>query len=139
MTNVCYALLAVLTHAYYREMLASVNFYGMVRCCKAFLPILQDQATQRKHIGARIINLISLAGLSALPGGASAYAASKHAAITFSDSLRTELRAFRIQVSTVNPSFHDTPIIPHVQTLKPILWKSLPQETREKYGEGVYF
>ena len=108
----------------------------MVRSCKAFLPILQDQAIRHKHVGARIINLVSVAGLAAMPGG-TAYAASKHAATALTSGLRGELKSFGIQVSAVNPSFHDTPI--HARTFDHwmSLWKGLPTEIREKYGEGM--
>jgi NAD(P)-dependent dehydrogenase (short-subunit alcohol dehydrogenase family) len=88
-----------------------------------------------KHTGSRIINLVSVAGLCPMEAG-SAYASSKHAAIGFTDSLRAELRPFHIQVSTVNPAFHSTPILDHAMELGPDLLKSLPLETREKYGEG---
>ena len=73
-----------------------------------------------------------------MPAG-SAYASSKHAAIALTDSLRAELRPFRIQVSTVNPTFHNTPILDHAMELGPDLWKSLPLETREKYGDGRFY
>jgi 3-hydroxybutyrate dehydrogenase len=114
-----------------------VNFFGMVRCCKAFLPIFQGQSMDYKHTGSRIINLVSVAGLCPMEAG-SAYASSKHAAIGFTDSLRAELRPFRIQVSTVNPAFHNTPILDHAMELGPELLKSLPLETREKYGEEYF-
>jgi len=114
-----------------------VNFFGMVRCCKAFLPIFQGQSMDHKHTGSRIINLVSVAGLCPMEAG-SAYASSKHAAIGFTDSLRGELRPFHIQVSTVNPAFHSTPMLDHAMELGPDLLKSLPLETREKYGEEYF-
>jgi hypothetical protein len=43
-----------------------VNYFGQLRCCKAFLPILKDQAVCGKHKGTCILNMTSIAGL--IPG-----------------------------------------------------------------------
>jgi hypothetical protein len=34
---------------------ASVNFFGTVRCCKAFLPIFKSQATSNTYNDARFV------------------------------------------------------------------------------------
>jgi len=115
----------------------AVNFFGVVRCCKAFLPLLKEQAIERSYGGSRILNLTSLAGVMPGAPGSAAYGASKHAAQAFSQSLRGELNAFGIQVSTVNPSVHGTPLLKGAAGRLEELWKGLSEEKREEYGEGA--
>ncbi len=57
-----------------------------------------------------IVNTASLAGLVASPGLA-AYAASKHAVVGLSVSLRAEAAAYGVNVSAVCPGFIRTPIL----------------------------
>jgi NAD(P)-dependent dehydrogenase (short-subunit alcohol dehydrogenase family) len=57
-----------------------------------------------------IVNTASLAGLIASPGLA-AYAASKHAVVGLSVSLRAEAAAYGVNVSAVCPGFIRTPIL----------------------------
>jgi NAD(P)-dependent dehydrogenase (short-subunit alcohol dehydrogenase family) len=80
------------------EWLMDINFYGVVRMTRAFLPLL------RAADEARIINISSLFGLIA-PPGQTAYCASKFAVRAFSESLRRELEAERstIGVTVVHP------------------------------------
>lgn len=63
----------------------------------------------RKKSG-RIVNIASLAGLIGHPFN-SAYAASKHALIGFTQSIRVELAPFGIDVVSVEPGYHRTEII----------------------------
>jgi NAD(P)-dependent dehydrogenase (short-subunit alcohol dehydrogenase family) len=78
------------------EWLFGINFWGVVRMTRAFLPLLH------KSEEARIVNVSSLFGLIA-PPGQTAYAASKFAVRAFSESLRHELAATRIGVTVVHP------------------------------------
>jgi NAD(P)-dependent dehydrogenase (short-subunit alcohol dehydrogenase family) len=80
------------------EWLMNINFYGVVRMTRAFLPLL------RAADEARIVNISSLFGLIA-PPGQTAYAASKFAVRGFSEALRRELEeeGTRIGVTTVHP------------------------------------
>jgi NAD(P)-dependent dehydrogenase (short-subunit alcohol dehydrogenase family) len=78
------------------EWLFGINFWGVVRMTRAFLPLLH------KSKEARIVNVSSLFGLIA-PPGQTAYAASKFAVRAFSESLRHELAATRICVTVVHP------------------------------------
>jgi NAD(P)-dependent dehydrogenase (short-subunit alcohol dehydrogenase family) len=78
------------------EWLFSINFWGVVRMTRAFLPVLKASAD------ARIVNLSSLFGLIAPPGQA-AYAASKFAVRGFSEALRHELASTNIGVTVVHP------------------------------------
>ena len=78
------------------DWLFEINFWGVVRMTRAFMPRL------RASDDARLVNLSSLYGLIA-PPGQTAYAASKFAVRGFSESLRRELRGTKIGVTTVHP------------------------------------
>jgi short-subunit dehydrogenase len=78
------------------EWLFAINFWGVVRMTRAFLPLLH------KSEEARLVNISSLYGLIAPPRNA-AYVASKFAVRGFSESLRHELEATRIGVTVVHP------------------------------------
>jgi NAD(P)-dependent dehydrogenase (short-subunit alcohol dehydrogenase family) len=117
-----------------------VNYLGMIRVCKAFLPLFQQQAAQRVHVrGAmRILNVTSMAGLVASgTSGLAAYGASKHAANAFSTVLRTELAGFGISVTTINPSFHATPLVKDMGEQLTKVWNNLEDAKRKEYGQGA--
>ncbi len=78
------------------EWLFNINFWGVVRMTRAFLPYLHQSQE------ARLVNMSSLFGLIAPPGH-TAYAASKFAVRGFSESLRGELAKTRIGVTVVHP------------------------------------
>jgi short-subunit dehydrogenase len=80
------------------EWLMNINFWGVVRGTRAFLPQL---ATRRE---AHIVNLSSIFGIIA-PPGQTAYTAAKFAVRGFSESLRHELQmaASPVRVSVVHP------------------------------------
>ena len=80
------------------------NYFGAVRLTRAVAGQMIEAG------GGLIINVASLAGLVGHPFNA-AYAASKHAIIGFSRSLRLELRPFNIDVVSVEPGYHRTEII----------------------------
>ncbi|MBV9309310.1 MAG: SDR family NAD(P)-dependent oxidoreductase, partial [Solirubrobacterales bacterium] len=78
------------------EWLFEINFWGVVRMTRAFLPVL------RRSGDARIVNLSSVFGLVAPPEQA-AYAASKFAVRGFSEALGHELAGSGIGVTVVHP------------------------------------
>ncbi|MEO7030939.1 MAG: SDR family NAD(P)-dependent oxidoreductase [Herbaspirillum sp.] len=78
------------------DWLMEINFYGVVRMTRAFLPLL------RLSDDACIVNLSSLFGLISPPGQA-AYSASKFAVRGFSNALRHELANSQIGVCVVHP------------------------------------
>ena len=78
------------------EWLFSINFWGVVRMTRAFLPIL------RASSDARLVNLSSIFGIIA-PPGQTAYVASKFAVRGFSESLRHELKGSSVGVTVVHP------------------------------------
>ena len=78
------------------EWLFEINFWGVVRMTRAFLPLLRASGD------ARVVNLSSVFGLVAPPEQA-AYAASKFAVRGFSESLRHELAGSGVGVTVVHP------------------------------------
>lgn len=74
----------------------AVNIRGVFLMTRAFLPGMKA----RGH--GHIVNIASLAGKNAVPGGA-AYSASKHAVLGFSKSLLLEVRRYGIRVMTICP------------------------------------
>jgi NADP-dependent 3-hydroxy acid dehydrogenase YdfG len=78
------------------DWLLEVNFHGVVRMTRAFLPLLHQSDD------ARIVNVSSIYGIIAPPGHA-AYAASKFAVRGFSNALRHELEGSTVGVSIVHP------------------------------------
>lgn len=73
------------------------NFFGLARLTQLVIPGM------RAHGGGTIINLSSVFGRLAVPGGAY-YAASKHAVAALTDALRLELAAFGIRVVLIEPT-----------------------------------
>ena len=78
------------------EWLFEINFWGVVRMTRAFLPLLHASDD------ARIVNLSSIYGVIA-PPEQTAYSASKFAVRGFSEALRHELEGSRIGVTVVHP------------------------------------
>jgi NAD(P)-dependent dehydrogenase (short-subunit alcohol dehydrogenase family) len=78
------------------EWLFDINFWGVVRMTRAFLPSLKDSDD------ARIVNVSSVYGLIA-PPGQTAYAASKFAVRGFSQALGRELAATSVGMTVVHP------------------------------------
>jgi len=78
------------------DWLFSINFGGVVRMTRAFLPAL------RREPAAQLVNLSSVFGLVA-PPGQTAYAASKFAVRGFSEALRHELEGSPVGVTVVHP------------------------------------
>jgi NAD(P)-dependent dehydrogenase (short-subunit alcohol dehydrogenase family) len=72
------------------------NVFGLTRLCQLVLPGM------RAARSGRIINIGSMGGRFAFPGGAF-YHASKHAVEAISDALRLEVAPFGVHVSLVQP------------------------------------
>jgi NAD(P)-dependent dehydrogenase (short-subunit alcohol dehydrogenase family) len=84
--------------------LMDINFWGVVRGCRAFVPQLRDRP------GATLVNVSSVFAFVAPPTQAM-YAASKAAVRAFSDVLREEVREAGIRVLTVHPGGIRTRIV----------------------------
>jgi NAD(P)-dependent dehydrogenase (short-subunit alcohol dehydrogenase family) len=78
-----------------------VNFFGVLRVCRAVLPRMRQQRA------GYVVNVGSIAGLIAVPYQG-LYSASKFALEGFSESLRLELRRFGIHVVLIEPGDHPT-------------------------------
>ena len=102
-----------------------VNVIGQIAVTQAFLPSL------RKARG-RIVNIGSLSGLIASPF-TGAYAASKFALEALTDSLRLELRPWKIHVSIVEPGFIQTPIAKKSMEAEEAFRAQLPVEALQLY------
>ncbi|KIL36177.1 oxidoreductase [Cohnella kolymensis] len=79
-----------------------VNYMGTVRCTHAVLPYMLQAGV------GHIVNVASMAGKMAT-AKSTAYSASKHAVLGFTNALRRELKSSGVMVSAVNPGPIDTP------------------------------
>ncbi len=79
----------------------STNLCGTWNTCSCLVPYM-------KPGGGHIVNISSIAGFLGV-FGYTAYSASKFAVMGFSESLRSELRPYRIKVSVLCPPDTDTP------------------------------
>jgi NAD(P)-dependent dehydrogenase (short-subunit alcohol dehydrogenase family) len=93
------------------NLLIDVNLRGVVHGVHAAYPIMREQGF------GHIVNTSSAAGL--VPAAAEgAYAATKHAVVGLSLSLRVEAEAFGVKVSVVCPGLVDTPILDSTKYVK---------------------
>ena len=81
----------------FREIL-EINVLGMVNTFHPFV------AAMRERGGGALVGIASVAGLRGLPG-ATAYSASKAAAIRYLEGLRVELRGSGVRVTTICPGY----------------------------------
>lgn len=87
------------------QWMLDINLLGVVRGCKAFIPMLTDTANN-----GRIVNIASFAGIASAPGMA-AYNVAKAGVISLSESLRAELDGADIGVTVVCPAFFKTNLL----------------------------
>lgn len=103
----------------------NVNYMGIVRCTKAVLPDMIESGS------GQIVNIASMAGKLGT-SKSTAYTATKHAVLGFSNALRQEVREHGITISTVNPGPIDTPFFqladPSGDYVKNISWFMMKPE-----------
>lgn len=85
------------------EEIFATNVTGMMLTFRPFINAMRDARR------GTLVGVASVAGFRGLPG-ASAYCASKSAAITYLESLRLELFRDAIKVVTICPGYVDTPL-----------------------------
>ncbi|MGJ8680909.1 SDR family oxidoreductase [Paraglaciecola sp.] len=90
----------------------NINLYGMVRICRAFVPMLERQNA------STIINIASQAGITPISLMGS-YNASKAAVVSFSETMHIELAPKGIQVCVACPSFFATNLKESLRTAQP--------------------
>ncbi len=78
-----------------------VNFFGVLRVCRAVLPVMRKQGQ------GMVVNIGSIGGLVAIPYQG-LYSATKFAVEGLSESLRLEVRDFGIRVVLIEPGDHHT-------------------------------
>jgi NAD(P)-dependent dehydrogenase (short-subunit alcohol dehydrogenase family) len=110
------------------EWLFEINFWGVVRMTRAFLPML------RQSPEARIVNLSSIYGIIA-PPGQTAYAASKFAVRGFSQALAHELEGSRIGITVVHPGGIATSIVDNARL--PANADAVEAEQRRKFANSM--
>lgn len=88
--------------ATFREIL-DINVTGLVHTFHPFIEPMRARAR------GTLVGIASVAGFRGLPG-ASAYSASKAAAISYLEALRLELRGSGVGVTTICPGFIATPM-----------------------------
>ncbi len=81
------------------------NLVGSVVCCQAVVPSMREAGQ------GTIINVSSMAGVSASPLAGMSYSAAKAAVNNFTEFLNSELRNTGIRSSVVIPGEVDTPIL----------------------------
>ncbi len=94
-----------------------INVTGQLRVTQAFAPLLGAEAGRSGKRG-RIVNISSVAGLSATPL-VTPYACSKHALEAFTQGLRRELIMYGIDVVAINPGPIATPIWDKAEEMDP--------------------
>ena len=116
----------------------NINLMGVVRGCKAFVPILLEQGR------GFIVNIASFAGIANAPRMA-AYSASKAAVISLSESLRGEfaISGKDVKVSVVCPAFFPTSLMesarapePDKSTAKKLMATS--GDTADSVAQNIY-
>ncbi|MFN3943818.1 MAG: SDR family NAD(P)-dependent oxidoreductase [Allosphingosinicella sp.] len=112
------------------EWLMNINFWGVVRMTRAFLPQLRAAGE------GRIVNISSIFGIVA-PPGQTAYSASKFAVRAFSESLRNELAAegSAVGVTVVHPGGVATSIARSARPAR----LATPERLRQAEADKVRF
>ena len=93
------------------------NLYGTWNVLSCLIPHM-------KETGGHIVNVSSIAGFIGV-FGYTAYSASKFALIGFSESLRSEMKPYKIKVSVLCPPDTDTPGLALENETKPLELKAI--------------
>jgi NAD(P)-dependent dehydrogenase (short-subunit alcohol dehydrogenase family) len=107
-----------------------VNVTGVMYGAKASTPAIKESGE-----GGWIINVASMAGMGGVPYS-SAYAASKAAVVSMTESWAVELKSHNIHVSALCPAFVKTRIHESVRTKQEKYATSVLKENAEKLKKG---
>ena len=103
-----------------------VNYYGTLRSASAFAPIIEANG------GGAIANVLSVVSFASVPGFG-AYAASKAAAHSLTQALRSELAPKQITVSGVYPGPVDTDMAKSLEGVE----KATPASVAAEILDGI--
>ena len=81
----------------------NVNYLGLMRVAGA---VMRDMIARR---GGTIVGMASVAGYAGFPRAA-AYSSSKAGVLAFLQSIRMELKRYKVEVVTISPGFVKTPL-----------------------------
>ena len=102
----------------------NVNLHGVVNGVQTAYPVMLSQGY------GHIVNTASMAGLLPMPAAVS-YAATKHAVVGLSKSLRVEAASYGVRVSVLCPGFIRTPILYGGKYGKNL--QAVPPEVQEEF------
>ncbi len=102
------------------------NFFGVLRVCRAALPIMREQRA------GHIVNISSLGGIFGMPFSG-IYSASKFAVEGLSESLRLETRRFGIRVTLIEPGDTRSQLPLRRRTVQPLRHASAYQEIFDRF------
>ncbi len=88
-----------------------VNYFGLLRMCRAFAPVLAANG------GGALVNVLSILSRVASPASGS-YSASKSAAFALTQAVRAELRRQGTLVIGVMPGYVDTDMVARLDVPK---------------------
>jgi NADP-dependent 3-hydroxy acid dehydrogenase YdfG len=94
------------------QRMVDVNLLGLLYCAHAALPHLLSAAGDDPRHVADLVNISSVAGRVARPGGA-VYSATKFGVGAFSEGLRQEVAGRHVRVSLVEPGATATELSGH--------------------------
>lgn len=89
------------------QAIMDINVLGLVHTFQPFIEAMK--IARRQGAQTQLVGIASVAGIRGLPGSG-AYSASKSAAITYLESLRSEMQHFDIAVTTIAPGYIRTPM-----------------------------
>ena len=108
-----------------------LNYFGLLRVARAFTPLLRKW----ERGGARFVAVTSMIALMPSFPGLGGYAASKAAADSLMNTLRSELAAFGVSVININPGITKTPFLTGGPSNQAKAWDAASPDVRAAYGD----
>jgi NAD(P)-dependent dehydrogenase (short-subunit alcohol dehydrogenase family) len=106
-----------------------INLHAVIHGSKEAVRRMRPRGT------GHIVNLASIAGRTAAPGGAT-YAACKHGVVGLSETLRAELRGTGIGVTVVLPAFVDTELAKGTREIRGVR-RTAPEDVAEAIVDAL--